>query len=166
MTARPNILVLMVDQFNGTLFPDGPADFLHAPHLKRSRHVRAFRQRLYGKPSARRRVPPSCPGNCPAAHASMTIAANSPPTSRPSPIICARRRYRQAFPARCISSDRISCTVRGALTTDIYPADFGWTPDYRKPGERIDWCITNSAPSRARALPRSPIRWSTMTSRL
>ena len=24
-------------------------------------------------------------------------------------------------------------------TTDIYPADFGWTPDYRKPGERIDW---------------------------
>ena len=20
------------------------------------------------------------------------------------------------------------------LTTDIYPADFGWTPDYRKPG--------------------------------
>ncbi len=25
------------------------------------------------------------------------------------------------------------------LTTDIYPADFGWTPDYRRPGERIDW---------------------------
>ena len=31
---RPNILILMVDQLNGTLFPDGPADFLHAPHLK------------------------------------------------------------------------------------------------------------------------------------
>ena len=31
---RPNILILMVDQFNGTLFPDGPAEFLHAPHLK------------------------------------------------------------------------------------------------------------------------------------
>ena len=25
------------------------------------------------------------------------------------------------------------------LTTDIYPADFGWTPDYTRPGERIDW---------------------------
>ena len=24
-------------------------------------------------------------------------------------------------------------------TTDIYPADFGWTPDYRKLGERMDW---------------------------
>ncbi|MCA1969198.1 MAG: sulfatase-like hydrolase/transferase, partial [Rhizobium sp.] len=32
--ARPNILILMVDQFNGTLFPDGPAEFLHAPNLK------------------------------------------------------------------------------------------------------------------------------------
>ena len=32
---RPNILILMVDQLNGTLFPDGPADWLHAPNLKR-----------------------------------------------------------------------------------------------------------------------------------
>ncbi|MEX0365836.1 MAG: choline-sulfatase, partial [Ruegeria sp.] len=29
------------------------------------------------------------------------------------------------------------------LTTDIYPDDFGWTPDYRKPGERIDWWYHN-----------------------
>ena len=31
---KPNILIVMVDQYNGTFFPDGPADFLHAPHLK------------------------------------------------------------------------------------------------------------------------------------
>jgi choline-sulfatase len=29
------------------------------------------------------------------------------------------------------------------LTTDVYPADFGWTPDYRKPGERIEWWYHN-----------------------
>ena len=29
------------------------------------------------------------------------------------------------------------------LTTDIYPADFGWTPDWRHPGERIDWWYHN-----------------------
>ena len=34
MQSRPNLLVLMVDQLNGTFFPDGPADFLHAPHLE------------------------------------------------------------------------------------------------------------------------------------
>ena len=29
------------------------------------------------------------------------------------------------------------------LTTDIYPADFGWTPDWSKPGARIDWWYHN-----------------------
>lgn len=28
-------------------------------------------------------------------------------------------------------------------TTDIYPADFGWTPDWRAPNERIDWWYHN-----------------------
>jgi choline-sulfatase len=28
-------------------------------------------------------------------------------------------------------------------TTDIYPADFGWTPDWRSPAERIDWWYHN-----------------------
>ena len=32
---RPNILILMVDQLNGTLFPDGPADWLDVPNLHR-----------------------------------------------------------------------------------------------------------------------------------
>lgn len=32
---KRNILIFMVDQLNGTLFPDGPADWLHAPNLKR-----------------------------------------------------------------------------------------------------------------------------------
>ena len=29
------------------------------------------------------------------------------------------------------------------LTTDAYPADFGWTPDWRRPGERIGWWYHN-----------------------
>jgi choline-sulfatase len=29
------------------------------------------------------------------------------------------------------------------LTTDIYPADFGWTPDWRRGEERIDWWYHN-----------------------
>jgi choline-sulfatase len=34
MSRRPNILILMLDQLNGTLFPDGPAEFLHVPALR------------------------------------------------------------------------------------------------------------------------------------
>ncbi len=33
--AQPNILVIVVDQLNGTLFPDGPAPWLRTPHLAR-----------------------------------------------------------------------------------------------------------------------------------
>ncbi len=29
------------------------------------------------------------------------------------------------------------------LTTDIYPADFGWTPNYLRPDDRIDWWYHN-----------------------
>jgi choline-sulfatase len=29
------------------------------------------------------------------------------------------------------------------LTTDIYPADFGWTPDWSNPKKRIDWWYHN-----------------------
>ncbi len=32
---KPNILIVMVDQLTGTLFPDGPAGFLHVPHLRK-----------------------------------------------------------------------------------------------------------------------------------
>lgn len=29
------------------------------------------------------------------------------------------------------------------LTTDIYPADFGWTPDWEAPDQRVDWWCHN-----------------------
>jgi len=35
MASKPNFLIFMVDQLNGTLFPGGmPADFLKVPHLR------------------------------------------------------------------------------------------------------------------------------------
>ena len=54
---QPNILILMVDQLNGTLFPDGPADWLHAPNLKRlaARSAR-FANSLYRQPALRARA--------------------------------------------------------------------------------------------------------------
>jgi len=29
------------------------------------------------------------------------------------------------------------------LTTDIYPGDYGWTPDWKKPDNRVDWWYHN-----------------------
>jgi len=33
--SNPNFLILMADQLNGTLCPDGPADWLQTPDLKK-----------------------------------------------------------------------------------------------------------------------------------
>ena len=31
------------------------------------------------------------------------------------------------------------------LTTDVYPGDFGWTPDWSRPGERVGWWYHDAA---------------------
>ena len=44
---KPNILIIMVDQLNGKFFPDGPAEFLVAPHMKAlARRAARFRNVL------------------------------------------------------------------------------------------------------------------------
>ena len=49
------------------------------------------------------------------------------------------------------------------FTTDIYPADFGWTPDYRKSGDVLIGGTTTWGLSLALVLQRFPIKWSMMT---
>ncbi len=144
MTA-PNILILMADQLNGTFFPDGPADFLHAPHLK------ALAER-----SARFRNCYTASPLCAPGRASF-MAGQLPNRTRVydnaaefcSDIPTYAHHLRRAGYYTCLSGkmhfvgpDQLH-GFEERLTTDIYPADFGWTPDYRKPGERIDWWYHN-----------------------
>lgn len=147
MTAarRPNILLVMVDQLNGTFFPDGPVDFLHAPHLKAlaARSTR-FANAYTGSPL------------CAPARASF-MSGQLPRRTRvydnaaefASDIPTFAHHLRRAGYHTCLSGkmhfvgpDQLH-GFEERLTTDIYPADFGWTPDYRKPGERIDWWYHN-----------------------
>ncbi len=142
---RPNILVIMVDQLNGTLFPDGPADFLHTPHLK------ALAAR-----SARFTANYTASPLCAPARASF-MSGQLPSRTRvydnaaefASDIPTFAHHLRAAGYRTCLSGkmhfvgpDQLH-GFEERLTTDIYPADFGWTPDYRKPGERIDWWYHN-----------------------
>ncbi|MBA92841.1 MAG: choline-sulfatase [Phyllobacteriaceae bacterium] len=145
MPAKPNILVIMVDQLNGTLFPDGPADWLHVPNLKRlaARSTR-FRNAYTASPL------------CAPARASF-MSGQLPQRTRvydnaaefASDIPTYAHHLRAAGYYTCLSGkmhfvgpDQLH-GFEERLTTDIYPADFGWTPDYRKPGERIDWWYHN-----------------------
>ncbi|MBZ9852769.1 choline-sulfatase [Mesorhizobium sp. CA13] len=142
---QPNFLVVMVDQLNGTFFPDGPADFLHAPHLKAlaARSAR-FRNNYTGSPLCAPGRAAFMSGQLPSRTGVYDNAAEFA-----SSIPTFAHHLRAAGYYTCLSGkmhfvgpDQLH-GFEERLTTDIYPADFGWTPDYRKPGERIDWWYHN-----------------------
>ena len=143
--SRPNVLILMADQFAGTLFADGPAPFLHAPNL------RALAER-----STRFANSYTASPLCAPARASF-MSGQLPRRTRvydnaaefASDIPTFAHHLRAAGYHTCLSGkmhfvgpDQLH-GFEERLTTDIYPADFGWTPDYTKPGERIDWWYHN-----------------------
>ncbi|MFK7752914.1 MAG: choline-sulfatase [Sedimentitalea sp.] len=143
--SRPNILILMVDQLNGTLFPDGPADWLHAPNLKRlaARSTR-FANTYTASPLCAPGRASFMSGQLPRRTGVYDNAAEFR-----SDIPTYAHHLRRAGYYTCLSGkmhfvgpDQLH-GFEDRLTTDIYPADFGWTPDYRKPGERIDWWYHN-----------------------
>ncbi|MEQ8368709.1 MAG: choline-sulfatase, partial [Roseicyclus sp.] len=142
---RPNILILMVDQLNGTLFPDGPTDWLHAPNLK------ALAERSTRFQNAYTASPLCAPGR--ASFMSGQLPSRTGVYDNAAEFASSIPTYahhlRRAGYQTCLSGkmhfvgpDQMH-GFEQRLTTDIYPADFGWTPDYRKPGERIDWWYHN-----------------------
>jgi len=138
---QPNILIFMVDQLNGTLFPDGPAPWLHTPNL------RALAQRSARFVNTYTASPLCAPGR--AAFMSGQLPSQTGVYDNAaefrSDIPTYAHHLRRAGYYTCLSGkmhfvgpDQMH-GFEARLTTDIYPADFGWTPDYRKPGERIEW---------------------------
>jgi len=142
---KPNILIIMVDQLNGTLFPDGPADWLHTPNLKK---LAARSTRFQNAYSA---SPLCAPGR--ASFMSGQLPSQTGVYDNAAEFVSSIPTYahhlRSAGYYTCLSGkmhfvgpDQLH-GFEDRLTTDIYPPDFGWTPDYRKPGERIEWWYHN-----------------------
>jgi choline-sulfatase len=139
--SEPNLLILMVDQLTGTLFPDGPEAFLHAPNLSRLAERSARFATAY------------CPSPlCAPARASVMtgrlprrtrVYDNAAEFASDLPTFAHRLRragYRTTLAGKMhfVGPDQLH-GFEERLTTDIYPADFGWTPDWRQPGARVDW---------------------------
>ncbi len=142
---KPNLLILMVDQLNGTLFPDGPAEFLHTPNLKRlaARSTR-FQNCYTASPLCAPARASFMSGQLPS-HTRVYDNAAEFCSDIPTYAHHLRRAgYQTALSGKMhfVGPDQLH-GFEERLTTDIYPADFGWTPDYRKPGERIDWWYHN-----------------------
>ncbi len=138
---QPNILIFMVDQLSGTLFPDGPADWLHAPNLKKlaarsTRFANCYTASPLCAPGRASFMSGLTPSRTGVYDNAAEFASDIPTYAH---------HLRSAGYQTCLSGkmhfvgpDQLH-GYEERLTTDVYPADFGWTPDYRKPGERIDW---------------------------
>lgn len=143
--SRPNILIFMVDQLNGTLFPDGPVDWLHVPNLRKlAQRSTRFGNAYTGSPLCAPGRASFMSGQLPSQTGVYDNAAEFA-----SSIPTYAHHLRRAGYQTCLSGkmhfvgpDQLH-GFEERLTTDVYPPDFGWTPDYRKPGERIDWWYHN-----------------------
>lgn len=142
---RPNILIFMVDQLTGTLFEDGPAEWLHVPNIRKlAERSTRFANAYTASPLCAPGRASFMTGLLPSAtrvYDNASEFASSIPTYA--------HHLRRAGYQTCLSGkmhfvgpDQLH-GFEERLTTDVYPPDFGWTPDYRKPGERIDWWYHN-----------------------
>ena len=145
MTNRPNILILMVDQLTGTLFPDGPAPFLHTPNLKRlaersTRFANTYTASPLCAPARASLMSGQLPHRTRVYDNAAEFASDIPTYAHH----LRRAGYQTALAGKMhfVGPDQLH-GFEQRLTTDIYPADFGWTPDYRQPGQRIDWWYHN-----------------------
>ncbi|MEN0088731.1 MAG: sulfatase-like hydrolase/transferase, partial [Pseudomonadota bacterium] len=142
---QPNILIIMVDQLNGTLFPDGPADWLHAPNLKKlaarsARFANTYNASPLCAPARASFMSGQLPSKTRVYDNAAEFASDIPTYAHH----LRRAGYYTALSGKMhfVGPDQLH-GMEDRFTTDIYPADFGWTPDYRKPGERIDWWYHN-----------------------
>jgi choline-sulfatase len=142
---HPNLLILMADQLTGCLFPDGPAPFLQVPHLRRlAERSTRFASAYCASPLCAPSRASFMTGLLPSRTGVYDNAAELPsalPTfahllrrAGYSTILCGKMHF--------VGPDQLH-GFEARLTTDIYPADFGWTPDWTRPEERIDWWYHN-----------------------
>ena len=145
MMKLPNILILMVDQLAGTLFPDGPAEFLHAPNLsalavRSTRFANTYTASPLCAPARASFMTGRLPSRTRVYDNAAEFASDIPTYAHH----LRRAGYQTSLSGKMhfVGPDQLH-GYEERLTTDIYPADFGWTPDYTRPGERIDWWYHN-----------------------
>lgn len=145
MSKKPNILLIMTDQLTGTLFPDGPAGFLQTPALNQlaataSRFTNAYCASPLCAPSRASFMSGLLPHKTGVYDNAAEFASSIPAF----PHYLRRSGYKTALVGKMhfVGPDQLH-GFEERLTTDVYPADFGWTPDWTKPNERINWWYHN-----------------------
>ncbi|MGI9031107.1 MAG: choline-sulfatase [Ilumatobacteraceae bacterium] len=144
-TRRPNLLLVMADQLGAPFLPS------YGHHVVRAPALSGLAERGVQFSSA---YTPS-PLCAPARFAMMTgrlnsrIGAYDNASELPASVPTFAHHLRAGGYQTClvgkmhfVGPDQLH-GFESRLTTDIYPADFGWTPNWDDPGGRIDWWFHN-----------------------
>jgi choline-sulfatase len=142
---QPNILIVMFDQMSGVLLDDDRIDALHIPNLRRliARGVK-FDNAYSSSPLCTPARGAFMTGQLPSRSGIYDNAAEFPASTPTFAHYLRKLGYQTALSGKMhfVGPDQLH-GFEERLTTDIYPADFGWTPDWERPHERIDWWYHN-----------------------
>ncbi|PRP78350.1 choline-sulfatase [Planoprotostelium fungivorum] len=137
-TQRPNILIVMADQMTGTIL-DSPV--LKIPNIRKLQKEGTTFESCYSNsplcaPSRFSMMAGALPSKIGSYDNAAEFSSSTPTfghylrTAGYQTILAGKMHF--------IGADQLH-GFEERLTTDIYPADFGWTPDWEKPDVRPEW---------------------------
>ncbi len=151
MSGPRNILIVMVDQLAPAFLPIHGFDFVKAPHLQRLADSGVVFDNAYCNsplcsPSRTAFMTGALPSRTGGYDNAAEFRADLPTFAH----------YLRRLGYRTILSGKMHFCgpdqmhgFEERLTTDIYPADYGWTPDWAHPLERPSWYHTMSSVTEA-----------------
>ena len=142
---KPNLLLIVVDQLASAFLPAYGHRIVKTPHIDRlARGGVVFEQAYSNSPlcaPARAILMTGCLPSRSRVYDNAAEFASTIPTFAHYLRLAG---YRTCLSGKMhfVGPDQMH-GFEERLTTDIYPADFGWTPDWSRPNERIDWWYHN-----------------------
>lgn len=141
MTEQPNILIVMADQLTPGVLPAYGNRVAKTPHLDALARDGAVFERAYcNSPLCAPSRMVLMSGRLPSATGGYDNAAEFPSQLPTFAHYLRLDGYRTILSGKmhfCGPDQMHGFEER--LTTDIYPADYNWTPDWERPNERPDW---------------------------
>lgn len=141
-TSSPNILLIMGDQLAGPALPDYGHPVVKTPHLSAlAEEGVVFEQSYCNSPLCAPSRASMLTGQLPSRIGAFDNAAEFPSDTPTIAHYLRAMGYQTSLIGKMhlVGPDQLH-GFEERLTTDIYPADFGWTPDWNQsPEDRFSW---------------------------
>lgn len=144
---QPNIILVMADQLSAGALPAYGHDVVQAPAIDRLANEGVVFENPYcGSPLCAPSRFAMMTGRLPSQIGAYDNAAELPSTFPTLAHYLREAGYQTSLIGKMhfVGGDQLH-GFEERRTTDIYPADFGWTPDWSQATERVDWWYHNMA---------------------